>query len=152
MDLNTREFGVIQVEADAVYEFPEGVYGFESAKRFAIFSRQIEDHSFLYLQSTDYFVPCFLVFEPWDLHPDYKPMISKEDLESCEVDNIDDLIFLVIATVPSTIEELSINIKSPVVLNPKTRKAKQVILQNHDYTVRYYPFQQNENGKEGSSC
>jgi len=84
------------------------------------------------------------------MHPDYQPMVSSEDLESCEVDHIDDLIFLVIATVPSRMEELSINIKSPVVLNPKTRKAKQLILQNPDYGVRYYPFLQD--GKDESSC
>ena len=65
-----------------------------------------------------------------------------------EVETIDDLIFLVIATVPSSIEDLSLNIKSPIVLNPKTKKARQVILQNSDYTVRYKPFQ--KDGKEGS--
>jgi Uncharacterized protein conserved in bacteria len=150
MDVNTREFGTIQVGDDAIYEFPDGVYGFESEKKFAIFSREIEGFSFLYLQSLDNLVPCFLVFEPWDIYSDYQPMVSKEDLDTCQVDNIDDLIFLVIANVPSKMENLSINIKSPVVLNPKTRKAKQVILQNPDYIVRYFPFLQN--GKEGSSC
>jgi flagellar assembly factor FliW len=150
IEISTREFGIIEVEEDAVYEFPEGIYGFESDKRFAVFSRQIEDFSFLYLQSMDHLVPCFMVFEPWDMHPDYQPALSREDLDDCQVDHIDDLIFLVIATVPSKMEDLSINIKSPVVLNPKTRKAKQVILQNPDYSVRYYPFRQN--GKGGSSC
>ncbi len=150
MEINTREFGSIEVEEEAVYEFPNGIYGFESDKRFAIFSREIEDTSFLYLQSLDHLVPCFMVFEPWDMHPDYRPSLSQEDLTDCQVDNIDDLIFLVIATVPVNIEDLSINIKSPVVLNPRTRKAKQVILQNPDYDVRYYPFLQD--GKEGSSC
>lgn len=150
IEIITREFGVIELEEDAVYEFPEGICGFESDKRFAVFSRQIEDFSFLYLQSMDHLVPCFMVFEPWDMHPDYHPSISKEDLDECQVEYTHDLIFLVIATVPAKIEDLSINIKSPVVLNPKTRKAKQVILQNPDYTVRYYPFRQN--GKGGSSC
>jgi len=150
MEIKTREFGTIQVEDDAVYEFPEGIYGFESDKKFAVFSRNIEDFSFLYLQSMDHLFPCFMVFEPFDIHPDYHPSISKEDLKDCQVDNLDDLIFLVIATVPAKIEELSINIKSPVILNPMTRKAKQVILQNPDYSVRYYPFLQS--GKEGSSC
>ena len=150
MEIQTREFGLIEVGEDAVYEFADGIYGFESEKQFAIFSRQIEDCSFLYLQSVGSLFPCFLVFEPWDMYPDYRPSISKEDLEFCQVDNVDDLIFLVIATVPPNIEELSINIKSPVVLNPKTRKAKQVILQNLYYGVRYYPFLQN--GEDGSSC
>ena len=148
MNINTRDFGIIQVEDDAVFDFDDGLYGFEDDKRFAIFERPFEDISFLYLQSLDHEIPCFLVFEPWELHPDYRPALSQEDLSACQVDSIDDLIFLVIATVSSTIENLSINIKSPVVLNPKTRKARQVILQNPDYTVRYLPFQ--KDGKAGS--
>jgi flagellar assembly factor FliW len=150
MEIQTREFGAVQVEEDAVYEFPDGVYGFEADRKFAVFSKEIEGYSFLYLQSMDNPVPCFLVFEPWDMVPDYKPILSKEDLDACEVNDYEALIFLVIATVPSKIEDLSINIKSPVVLNPKTKKAKQIILQNTDFTVRYYPFQQD--GKDGSSC
>lgn len=150
MKIQTREFGVIEIEKDAFYEFPDGIYGFESKKEFAVFSRQIEDVSFLYLQSTETLFPCFLVFEPWDMYPNYIPALTKEDLDSLQVDHIDDLIFLVIATVPAKLEELSINIKSPIVLNPKTRKAKQIILQNSDYDVRYYPFLQD--GKDVSSC
>ncbi|MDF2656583.1 MAG: flagellar assembly factor FliW [Bacillota bacterium] len=149
MNINTRDFGIVQVEEDAVFVFDDGLYGFEESKQFAVFERAIDDDiSFLYLQSTDNEIPCFLVFEPWDLHPDYKPVLSPEDLRLCQVDCIDDLIFLVIANVSSTIENLSINIKSPVVLNPKTRKARQVVLKNPDYTVRYFPFQ--KDGKAGA--
>jgi len=148
MEINTRDFGVIQIENDATYEFPDGLYGFEDDKNFAIFEQAFEDVSFLYLQSIDHLIPCFLVFEPWDLYPDYQPLLSKEDMELCQVDTIDGLIFLVIASVPSTIKDLTINVKSPVVLNPKTRKARQVILQNPDYTVKYLPFQQD--GREGA--
>lgn len=148
MEINTRDFGIVEVEDDAIYEFDEGLYGFEDVKRFAIFAKDFDDISFLYLQAIDSIVPCFLVFEPWELHPDYQPSLTKEDMDLCQVDNIEDLIFLVIASVPSTIENLSINIKSPVVLNPKTRKARQVILQNPDYTVKYLPF--NQDGKAGA--
>jgi len=148
MEINTRDFGSVQVEDDAIYNFPEGLYGFEDDKQFAVFAKSFENISFLYLQSTQNPVPCFLVFEPWELHPDYHPVLTNEDMAACEVETIDDLIFLVIASVPASIEQLSINIKSPVVLNPKTRKARQVILQNPDYTVRYRPFQ--KDGKAGS--
>ncbi len=150
MEVQTREFGVIEVEEDAVYQFPNGVYGFEEEHQFAIFSREIEGYTFLYLQSTASLFPCFMVFEPWDMHDHYEPKLSQDDLSECQVEHLDDLIFLVIATVPANIQELSINIKSPIVLNPKTRKAKQVIVQNPDYGVRYYPFL--ESGKDGTSC
>ncbi|MDD4565436.1 MAG: flagellar assembly protein FliW [Eubacteriales bacterium] len=148
MEINTRDFGLIKVEEDAIYEFGEGLYGFENEKRFAIFEKSFEDISFLYLQSFRHLDPCFLVFEPWELYPDYQPLLSDDDMEACQADTADDLIFLVIATVPSSIENLSINIKSPVVLNPKTKKGRQVILQNKDYSVRYLPFQ--KDGKAGS--
>lgn len=150
MEINTRDFGIIQVEEDAVYDFPEGVYGFEEDIRFAIFEKSFEDVSFLYMQSVLNHTPCFLVFEPWDLYPNYEPCVLKEDLADCEVDSIEDLVFLVIANVSGSIEDLSINIKSPIVLNPKTKKARQVILQNPDYTVRYYPFSSDR--EAGASC
>lgn len=148
MEIDTRDFGIIEVGDDAIYDFDDGLYGFEYVKRFAIFEKAFEDVSFLYLQSIDSIDPCFLVFEPWDLHPDYQPLVTKEDMEILQVVDIEDLIFLVIASVPSSITELSINIKSPVVLNPKTRKARQVILENPDYSVRYLPFMQD--GKAGA--
>lgn len=148
MEINTRDFGIVQVDDDAIYEFPEGLYGFEDEKQFAVFAKSFEDISFLYLQSTQNRVPCFMIFEPWDLSPGYHPVLSSEDMAACEAESIDDLVFLAIASVPASIEQLSINIKSPVVLNPKTRKARQVILQNPDYAVRYMPFQ--KDGKAGS--
>ncbi len=148
MEINTRDFGIVEVQNDAIYEFDEGLYGFEDARKFAVFEKSFEDVSFLYLQCIDNIVPCFLVFEPWDLHPDYRPILAKEDMEACKADDIEDLIFLVIASVPESIKDLSVNIKSPVVLNPKTRKARQVILQNPDYAVRYLPFHQD--GKAGA--
>ena len=29
VEINTRDFGLIEVEDTAIYDFPEGVYGFE---------------------------------------------------------------------------------------------------------------------------
>jgi len=37
MEINTRDFGIVQIEEDALYDFPEGVYGFEEDTCFAVF-------------------------------------------------------------------------------------------------------------------
>lgn len=150
MEINTRDFGMVQVEEDAIYSFPEGLYGFEDDKEFAVFHQNYEDISFLYLQSVKAVDPCFLVFEPWDLYENYAPEISKEDLKGLQVESEDDLIFLVIASVSTDAENLSVNLKSPVVLNPKTREGRQLILANKDYTIRYKPFE--VDGEDGTSC
>lgn len=140
MEINTRDFGPITVDENDIFEFPEGIYGFEEDSRFALFTRAIDGMPFLYLQSIDNIIHCFLVFEPKDFYPGYSPMVSKEDLEDLEVNNIADLTFLLIANVPESIEEMSLNIKSPLILNPKSKTGYQVILQNPDYSVRYRPF------------
>lgn len=144
MEINTRDFGTIQVEDDAVYNFPDGVYGFEEDTQFAVFQQTFDEVSFLYLQSTKNLVPCFLIFEPWELVPHYEPSISSEDLAALKVSDPKELIMLVIAKVPSSIEELSLNIKSPIALNAKTMVGRQTVLQNPDYPVRFMPFVKTE--------
>lgn len=142
MEIKTRNFGIVQVDDDAIYKFPVGLYGFENCKEFAIFQHDYDDDlALLYMQNTEDIFPSFLVFEPWDMYEDYDPHMLPEDLKACGVKSEDDLIFLSIATLPAELEDLSLNLKSPLVLNPKTKEARQVILQNPDYEVRYYPFQ-----------
>ena len=150
MEINTRDFGIIDIEEDAVYDFPQGVYGFEEDTCFAIFHKTFDDVSFLYLQSVQNIIPCFLIFQPEDFYAGYAPLLSQEDLAACGAESPEELIFLAIANVPDSIEEMSLNIKSPLALNPKTKIGRQVILQNPDYTVRYQPFLKQGNG--GSSC
>jgi flagellar assembly factor FliW len=141
MDVTTRDFGIIQIQDDSVYSFPQGVYGFEDVGSFAVFMHEEDGVSFVYLQAVHSPHPCFLVFSPWDMAPEYKPRVSEEDLRFFGVDSEKDLIFLVIATVPADdVRKLSINIKSPVVLNPMNMLGRQVILLNEDYSVRYHPF------------
>ncbi len=141
MEINTRDFGLVQVDEEAIYEFPEGVYGFEGDKHFAVFEKTLEeDLSLLYLQSLENSIPCFLVFDPTKYYPSYAPEIDKEDLSEFSTTDLEELIFLVIATIPDSVTELSMNIKSPIVLDPQTRKAKQIILKNKDYSIKYQPF------------
>jgi flagellar assembly factor FliW len=145
MDITTRDFGIIQIEDDSVYSFPQGVYGFEDVDSFAVFMHEEGGVSFVYLQSVRSTHPCFLVFSPWDLAPDYSPQVSEEDLRFFGVDSEQDLIFLVIASVPENdVRKLSINAKSPVVLNPLRMIGRQVILLNEDYSVRHHPFLGND--------
>ena len=150
MDINTRDFGTVQVNEDAVYAFPDGLYGFEENKSFSIFSQAFDEVDFLYLQATDSLDPCFLVFEPWDLYDNYAPHVSPEDLKSLDVTSVDDLIFLATGSFANKEAGLSLNLKSPIVLNPKTRQAKQVILLNQDYPLRFYPFEANGVSEEVS--
>ena len=138
--LKTRDFGTIELPIEAIYTFPQGLYGFDSEKEFALFTRLVDDVHFLYLQSTHEPSLCFFVIEPWDLFPSFDPELSREELNDLEVESVEELIFLSIAAIPSNVKDMTLNIKSPIVLNPVSQKGMQLILQNVDYKVRFQPF------------
>lgn len=146
-EINTKDFGLVTVDESGLYDFPEGIFGFEGDTRFALFHKVLDEIPFLYLQSAQNIDPCFLVFEPEDFYSGYSPLLSKEDLIACGAKSREDLVFLVIANITDSVELMSLNIKSPVVLNPDTKTGRQVILQNRDYPVRYRPF--SHSGKGG---
>ncbi|MDR0425103.1 MAG: flagellar assembly protein FliW [Clostridiales Family XIII bacterium] len=147
MKIDTRDFGVIDFDENAVYSFPDGIYGFEGVNSFVMFMHEDDGLSFVYMQAAESQTPCFLVFSPWELFPGYAPQVEEGDLAVLDVESWEDLIFLVIATVhPEDAKQLSINAKSPVALNPKSMIGRQVILMNDDYPVKYYPF---DSGRKG---
>ena len=150
IQVKTRDFGMLEMPLETIYKFPQGLYGFDSEKEFVLFSKPIDDISFLYLQSTEDQALCFFVFEPWDLFPDFNPLISREELEAMEVTSSEDLIFLSIAAIPSSVKDMTINLKSPIVINTKLQKGMQIILQNADYEVRFHPFTASSN--DGIPC
>jgi flagellar assembly factor FliW len=140
MEIHTRDFGLLDIGDDSIYTFPQGVYGFEDIDSFAVFMHEEDGFSFVYLQAARSQNPCFLVFSPFDMVPGYAPDVAKEDLALMGVDSAKDLIFLTIANVPPDVRQLSINIKSPVALNPANMTGMQVILLNEEYPVKYRPF------------
>ena len=129
MEISTRDFGKVIVEDNSVYTFPNGIYGFEDVTEFALFVKVLEERP-------------FLVFDPEEFVEHYRPTLSEEDLAALGAQKDDELVFLVIATVPESVSDLSVNLKSPIVLCPTTKKATQCILQNSEYPIKYFPFKQ----------
>ncbi|HCX62843.1 MAG TPA: flagellar assembly protein FliW, partial [Clostridiales bacterium] len=78
----------------------------------------------------------FVLIDPYSIIQDYNPYLNEEDLNELKVKNEADLKYLVIAIIKENIKESVVNLKSPIAINPGTREAKQVILQN-DYPLRY---------------
>ena len=49
----------------------------------------------------------------------------------------ENLVILVTMTVPEQIEQMSVNLKAPIIVNADTRKGAQIICENNDYEVKY---------------
>lgn len=137
MQLATTRFGEITFEEKDIIEMPEGVLGFEELKRFVIVDPG--DETFIqWLQSIERDEIAFPILEPKVFRPDYLVKLSASEMRALELETVNTNTALVysILTIPKDPKEMTANLKAPLVINPRKRIGRQVILQENEYSVR----------------
>jgi len=133
---NTTRFGEISVPADAVITMPRGMVGFPTCTRFVLIPHK-EGSNFLWLQSLDAPELAFALTSPVYFDPNYSPPIPPAYLELLKASDPSTLEILVVLSVPhGQPEKMTANLRAPVVINPHTRLAAQVILEDPSYPIR----------------
>lgn len=135
----TRNFGTIEVADDKIITMEKGMIGFPELTHFAlIFDEEKKDKAFkiMWLQSMDDGNVAFPVTDPIHVIQDYRPSVSEEIIAPLGQMTEDNTYLLVTVTVPKKVEDFSINLKAPIVINMDTNKGAQVITED-DYPVKY---------------
>jgi len=135
MKITTRDFGEIEVQENDIINFICGMYGFKDKKSYVLLKDNPDD-DIMFLQSLDDVELSFVLIDPYSIFRNYNPDLNEEDLEELGVGDGIELKFLTIAIIKEDIRDSVVNLKSPIAINPATRTAKQVILQN-TYPLRY---------------
>lgn len=135
INIKTRDFGDITVNVEDMINFTCGMYGFDDYKSYVILKDSPED-DIMFLQSLDNTDLSFVLIDPYTIFRNYEPILTEDDLNELGVKNEAELKYLVIAIIKENIKESVVNLKSPIAINPGTKTAKQVILQN-TYPLRY---------------
>lgn len=135
----TRNFGTIDIADDKIITMEKGMIGFPELTHFAlIFDEEKKDKKFkvMWLQSMDDGDIAFPVTDPIHLIEDYNPSVSEEIIAPLGEMTEEDTYLLVTVTVPKKVEDFSINLKAPIVINMATNKGAQVITED-DYPVKH---------------
>ena len=112
-------------DSQGCVQLPLGLLGFEQTKEFQLLADP-EEAPFAWLQSTQGAKLSFLIVDPFLVFPDYLPDISQEDADFLGLQNPQDAVVFNIVTL-RTAGSGSINLKGPIIINRRTRIAKQVI-------------------------
>lgn len=143
MTIDTRDFGEKEIDESSVFDFPNGVFAFEDDRRFALLSPLGEDTYPMWLQSLDHTELCFIVFDPTGIDESFQVTLNESEKRLLKVKTGDPIRCLTIAKIPEDFRQTTVNMKSPIVINPENRTALQVILP-HDYPFRYPIFSAEE--------
>ncbi|MBD8972793.1 MAG: flagellar assembly protein FliW [Clostridiales bacterium] len=150
MRVQTKFFGEVELDDNKILEFPNGIIGFEDFKKFAIIYDVEDDREtkISWLQSLEEPVLALPVVDPLAVVPDYAPMIEDELLKPLGNPADEDLLFLLVMTVPSDMKKVTANMKAPVIINTKTCTGVQLIVDNADYPVKYNVYDAVQKMKE----
>ena len=135
MKFETKYFGTVEVPPDEVITFPNGLFGFEEERSFLLLPFAGSDGNMLCLQSAATPSLAFIAMNPFSLHPSYQPLLSSEELREMEVKDSHALCYYVLCVVREPVQESTLNFKCPVVVNPDSRRAIQVILESDAYHI-----------------
>lgn len=91
----------------------------------------------LCLQSVSTPSLAFVLMDPFLLWPEYSPNLQEAELRIFGVDNGFALCYYVLCAVKEPVSESTINLKCPIVVNPETREARQIILETDLYKMRH---------------
>ena len=137
MELQTNRFGAIQVEPDAVITLTQPIIGFQEFRRFILLPGP-EGSGLKWLQSTESGDLAFLLIDPRTLIPDYKVKLTSQDLSELAVSDASELGVYTLLVVPGDPSKIRTNLKAPILLNPKHKLGKQIVLDKSDYPIQYY--------------
>lgn len=121
-----------------VLRFVDGIYGFEDVKDFILL--ETGGKVIWSLRAADSDFPSLTVVDPFVVMRDYHPVLTDAERESLGGPADGELCFLAVAVIRKKLEESAVNLKSPIVINTRTKQARQIILENSDYPVRYRLF------------
>jgi len=138
MKLNTKHFGEIEIDEKGILDFFEGLPGFENKRRFILLAGGDEQSPFKWLQCIDEPELAFAVVDPFIIKKDYDIDLSDSIAEELCIENTEDVLVYSIVVVPGDVSKISMNLKAPVIINTKSRKGMQVVLDTDRYGVRHY--------------
>lgn len=135
MKISTTRFGDLEIDRKDIITFNEGLLGFEQFKKFIIVDPG-DQTLILWFQSIDDAATAFPIIEPKIFNPDYSIKLLPNELNSLDLETVNQACVYTILTIPKNITEMSANMKAPIVINNQTKKARQIVLQDNKLDVK----------------
>ena len=143
MIIQTKYLGEVEISEEQILHFPKGVLGFENHYDFVILDI-FENHHFKILQSLKHPEIAFFIINPWDFFKDYEVDIPDEELAKIDIlpNKENNFALFNIVTLGQIFKESTANLLAPIIINLDSKKGKQFILNDQNYTTKHKLFPQ----------
>lgn len=146
MKIQSTRFGELNISEEYILQFRQGLPGFPEETEFAFFPYELNS-PFAFLQSTKDANLTFLIVEPFSFFPEYTFELAEEWSKEIGVSTDNPPQILNIVSIKDPLQQSTVNLLAPVVVNWRERKAKQIILERVEYTTKHFLFPNGLPGK-----
>jgi flagellar assembly factor FliW len=133
MKIGTSRFGDIEVDKDSVVTMPEGMLGFSEFKRYVLIQHN-EGSPFMWYQAVEEPNLAFVVVDPFTFFPEYEVQLSKDDMSALDCETLQSLAVFAVVVIPDNPDEMTANLRGPIVVNAEKKLARQVVMTDERYS------------------
>ena len=140
MKIVTSRFGELEVPEELVIKMTKPVLGFEMLRKYVIVETE-DFEPFKWYQSIDDPEAAFVIVNPLLFFPDYAIEVNPKEIEELKVEDTGEIVTYAIVTIPPDYTRMTANLQGPLLINTRTRIAKQLVLVNSRYGIRHRLFE-----------
>jgi len=132
--VQSKAYGLIEVDERQKVTFPNGLFGFETVTKYVLIDA--ERQPFYWLQSLEAEHIAFITINPFLFRPDYELDIDDVELKEIGITKAADALVFSIVTIPPD-GPMTANLQGPLIINRETRTGKQGILTDSRWKTKH---------------
>jgi flagellar assembly factor FliW len=142
-------FGSLTYAADEVLEFPWGLPGFARLRHWLALTLPTQAN-FVWLQSLDDPAVAIPTCDPWMVFESYEPKLPGYAIAALDIANPSDFTMLCVVVAADGGQEMTMNLLAPIVVNLRSRRARQIMLETSGYSVKEPMPQKSADSTDGA--
>ncbi|MGL4773761.1 MAG: flagellar assembly protein FliW [Clostridium sp.] len=135
MEFISKVHGKITYEENQKVIFKKGIPGFKGLKEFVLVDLK-EYEPFKLLHSLEDEEIGLILTSPFNVDEAYELKLGDDVVKSLEIHSPDDVMVLNSVTLNSKVENITVNMKGPFIINIKSLNGEQIILDNDKYKTK----------------
>lgn len=144
MKIVTEYRGEVEFNEEDIITFVDAMYGFDHSRKFILIGNIEPNLPFHWLQCIEDESVSFIITDPFLFVDNYDFELDDYTIEQLKIESVDDIMVYSTVIIPNQVEEITVNLKSPIIINANERKAKQIILKE-EFDYKHKIFIKGEN-------
>ncbi|MBK1812940.1 flagellar assembly protein FliW [Clostridium sp. YIM B02505] len=136
MKLETKYHGILNYEEEDIITFAKGLPGLQELKKFILVDFE-ENPVFKILHSIENKEIGLVTVSPFDVVNEYEFELKDFIIEKLKIEDSSDVLVLNTVTLSTKAENITTNLKAPIIINIKSKLGEQIIVDNSKYMVKH---------------